>query len=186
MNHLDFVGLMEEWNESVCQFHRLYAGKQLVVADATADNNQEQQRYWIPPLQGEFSNVHKSTKQQDYGVADLHGFTDVADTVVYEAAKLKFQQMVGEQRCYKYMTWDEIIEIARGRVRRKDGDDDKDAYDEYSLPYVKIDDDGKICQPKSCADLGKQVRNMPRTLWSSGPRNIMNPPSHLHPSSYSL
>ena len=169
MNHLDFVGLMEEWNESVCQFHRLYAGKQLVVSDAdAAADNREQQRYWIPPLQGEFSNVHKSTKQQDYGVADLHGFTDVADTVVYEAAKLKFQQMVGEQRCYKYMTWDEIIEIARGRERRKDGDGDKDAYDEYSLSYVKIDDDGNICQPKSCADLGKQVRIMLRTLLSSG------------------
>ena len=27
MNHLEFVGLMEEWNESICQFHRLYTGK---------------------------------------------------------------------------------------------------------------------------------------------------------------
>ncbi len=154
MNHLEFVGLMEEWNESICQFHRLYTGKlENQEEDSDAGSSSErwkrQRRHWIPPLQGEFSNVHKSTKKQDYGLEDLHGFTDVADRVVYEAAKLKFKQMVGGERCYRYMTWAEIIE-ARQR-------ETKDVDDYGYLPYLKIEDDGKVCHPKSCSDLGKQV-----------------------------
>lgn len=156
MNHLEFVGLMEEWNESICQFHRLYTGKLVDIQNehgdaGISDVSRKRRRHWIPPLQGEFSNVHKSTKQKDYGLQDLNGFSDVADTVVYEAAKLKFQQMVGGERCYRYMTWDEIVEARR---ERKDGDDD-----DY-LSNVKLEDDGQVCQPKSCSDLGRQVRMM--------------------------
>lgn len=153
MNHLEFVGLMEEWNESICQFHRLYTGR--IVDNQVEDSIRrgQQRRQWIPPLQGEFSNVHKSTKKQDYGLEDLHGFTDVADRVIYEAAKLKFQQMVGGEKCYRYMTWDEIIE------ERREKNNDDDGY----LPHLKVDDDGKVCQPKSCSDLGKQVRILLRT-----------------------
>jgi hypothetical protein len=149
MNHLEFVGLMEEWNESICQFHRLYTGK---LGNQEEDGNaaKQQRRHWIPPLQGEFSNVHKSTKKQDYGLEDLHGFIDVADRVVYEAAKLKFQQMVGGERCYRYMTWDEIRE-ARQRETNNGQENDY-------LSYLKMENDGTICQPKSCSDLGKQVR----------------------------
>jgi len=123
MNHLDFVGLTEDWNESICQFHRLFTGK---VDKGTG------KRRWDPPLQGEFSNVHKSIKKKHLGVEHLHGFIDVADTVVYEAVKLKFKQMVGGERCYKYVTAEE---------QQKAG---------------KQDEEGNMCEPMSCSDLGKQ------------------------------
>ena len=134
MNHLDFVGLMEDWNESICQFHRLFMGKEHDDGDGT-------RRQWYAPLQGEFSNMHKSTKKKTFDIEHLHGFNDVADTVLYEAVKLKFKQMVGEERCYRYMTWDELKE-------------------HKITSFIKLDDDGDVCQPKSCADLGKQVSRM--------------------------
>ena len=123
MNQLNFVGLMEDWNESICQFHKLFTGSK-------------------QPLQGEFSNFHKSAKKKIYSLEHLSGFKDVADTVVYEAVKLKFQQMVGKERCYKFMTWDEI------KAQKS------------NLP---LDDEGNVCQPKSCSDLGKQCGE-----WSDG------------------
>ena len=89
-------------------------------------------RHWDPPLQGEFSNVHKSIKKKNLDVKHLHGFKDVADTVVYEAVKLKFERMVGGERCYKYVTVEE-------RTAQKE------------------DDEGNVCAPMSCSDLGKQV-----------------------------
>ena len=113
LNHLEFVGLTEDWNESVCQFHRLFTGKK--------------------PLQGEFANVHKS-KKASISVEELDGFKDVADTVVYEAAKLKFERIVGDERCYKLMSWNEIEESH----------------------LSSEDETGSLCLPSTCSDLGKQ------------------------------
>ena len=134
MNRLKFVGITEDWNESICQFHKLYAGK--VDTDGT--------RYWNPPLQGEFANVHTSNKVKRYGIQDLHGFKDVADGVVYEAAKLKFQQIVGDNKCYKYMSWDELEDNANSNMLAE------------RMPYLKTHPNGGICRPKSCTDLQKQ------------------------------
>lgn len=133
MNHLDFVGLTEDWNESICQFHRLYMGK----LDKPGGK-----RHWDLPLQGEFSNVHKA-KEKKLGVESLNGFKDLADTVVYDAAKLKFERMVGGERCYKYMTHDEIKERKQSNYAA-------------DMPFVKIDGNGNVCEPMSCSDLGKQ------------------------------
>lgn len=135
MNRLKFVGITEDWNESVCQFHRLFAGK------VDEDGN----RYWSPPLQGEFANVHTSSKVKKYGIKDLHGFKDVADGVVYEAAKLKFQQIVGGNKCYNYVSWDELEE---------ENEDTNKLAERAS--YLRLDENGNLCQPKTCTDLQKQ------------------------------
>ena len=145
LNELDFVGLMEDWNESICQFHRLYGGKKL-----QPDNNE---RHWNIPLQGEFSNKHKSTKSKVLGIKDLHGFKDVADTVLYEAVKLKFERMVDDSggRCYRYMTWDEI-KADKMNVTESSSSSSVIPYD------IKLDSaSGDVCRPKSCSDMGKQV-----------------------------
>ncbi|KAL7530605.1 hypothetical protein ACHAXR_003589 [Thalassiosira sp. AJA248-18] len=133
MEHLDFVGLTEDWNESICQFHRLFTGK----LDGLSGK-----RHWDPPLQGEFTNVHKSNKKKTLGVEHLYGFKDSADTVLYEAAKLKFERMIGGERCYKYMPCDEL----KAQKQANSAD----------LPFVKMDEEGNVCEPKSCSDLGKQ------------------------------
>ena len=99
---------MEDWNESICQFHRLFGGKQQLSSSSSVEDDRNGIRYWNSPLQGEFSNVHKSDKSKILGIKHLHGFEDIADRVVYEAVKYKFKQMIGEQRCYKYMTWDDL------------------------------------------------------------------------------
>lgn len=132
-DRLDFAGITEDWNESVCQFHRLFTGK----VDAVTGK-----RHWNAPLQGEFSNVHKSNRKKVFDVQHLNGFRDVADGVVYEAAKLKFERMVGENRCYRYMTADEVKA-------------EKLANDGVPIPS-NIDDLGNVCNPKTCLDLGKQ------------------------------
>jgi hypothetical protein len=135
LNHLEFVGLTEDWNESVCQFHRLFSGR-------ISYDNISGQRLWEQPLQREFANVHKSTVSTA-SVEQLHGFKDVADTVVYEAAKLKFERMVGAKRCHKFMSWDEIE-----REIIKD--------DSTSTPYLNVDNNGNVCHRLTCSDLGKQ------------------------------
>lgn len=121
LDKLGFVGIMEEWNESICQFHKKFGFKY--------DENGK--RYWPEPLQGEFSNVHQSKKKKVLDVKDLHGYKDIADGVLYEAAKLKFERMVGPERCHKYQTLDELA-----------GQSDPDR--------------ASVCRPKSCSDLGKQ------------------------------
>lgn len=122
-----------EFHLSSCQFHRLFGGK--------VDQSSGERR-WDPPFQHEFSNMHKSTKEKVLGVEHLHGFKDMADTALYSAAKLKFDMMVGKERCYKYMTVDEIKAQQHAN--------------NTGLPFLKIDDEGKICKPLSCAELGKQ------------------------------
>jgi len=133
LNHLEFVGLTEDWNESICQFHRLFSGRMDSVTG---------QRIWEQPLQREFANVHQS-KKATIGVEELDGFKDVADTVVYEAAKLKFERMVGNERCYKFMSWDEI-------------ERDINNNDNVNTQFLNVDKDRNVCHPLTCSDLGKQ------------------------------
>ena len=145
LNHLDFVGVMEDWNESICQFHRLFGGKQQLSSSSSVEDDRNGIRYWNSPLQGEFSNVHKSDKSKILGIKHLHGFEDIADRVVYEAVKYKFKQMIGEQRCYKYMTWDDL---------KAERDNNNEAIlQQYN---IKFDNEGKVCKPKHCAELKKQ------------------------------
>ena len=121
LDKLGFVGIMEDWNESICQFHKKFGFKY----DETGN------KYWPEPLQGEFSNVHQSKKKKTLDLKDMHGYKDIADGVLYEAAKLKFERMVGRERCHKYQTFEELTS--------------------QSAP-----DRASICRPKSCSDLGKQ------------------------------
>ena len=134
LNHLDFVGLTEDWNESICQFHRLFSWRRDGVTG---------QHVWDQPFQREFANVHKSTKAS-IGVEALDGFKDVADRAVYEAAKVKFERIVGGERCYKFMSWDEI------ENEMNNNDDNANAH------FLNIDEDGNVCHPLTCSDLGKQ------------------------------
>jgi hypothetical protein len=140
MNRLKFVGITEDWNESVCQFHRLFAGKV----------DESGKRYWSPPLQGEFANVHTSNKVKKWGLEHLNGFKDVADAVVYEAAKLKFERIVGGNKCYKYVSWDELEKENEGPDKLLD-----------RTPYLRTGQDGGLCQPKTCTDLRKQCGEWP-------------------------
>ena len=154
-NHLDWVGITEEWDESVCHFHRLYGR----TTDVVDDMGRTMRRRRVHPLQGEFGNVHKSNKTRVYDVKDLNGFVDVADTLVYDAARIKFDEMVraGGGRCHRYMTWDELDAASQGPAADDDDDDDDDDGDARRLPYLERDEDGRVCEPLSCSDLGKQV-----------------------------
>ena len=135
LNHLEFVGLTDDWNESICQFHRLFSGRR------SGNSVTGQQRVWKQPLQREFANVHKS-KDATIGVEELDGFKDIADTVVYEAAKLKFERIVGDKRCYKFMSWDEIERDINN--------------DNANHPFLNVDKDGNVCHPLTCSALEKQ------------------------------
>ena len=159
-NKLHFIGLTEEWDESICQFHRSLFGHH----GRTRLQQQQQRQRWNynHPQQGEFSNVHSSPtalKNKMYDVEHLHDFVDVADTIIYEAAKLRFERMVTKSggRCHRYMTWDEIDKYAPQELTYDDDDDGNGGVNNilFSLPK---DEDGYVCEPMSCSDLGKQVR----------------------------
>jgi hypothetical protein len=158
-NRLNWVGLTEEWDESVCHFHRLYGRTttDVVVDDVTGHALRRHRRRTMHPLQGEFRNVHKSNKIRAYDARDLHGFVDVADTLVYDAARVRFDDMVAEGggRCHKFMTWDELDAASGGHTA--DDDDDDTINDLKRLPYLARDEDGRVCEPMSCSHLGKQV-----------------------------
>lgn len=159
VGRLDFVGLTEEWDESVCHFHRLFGRRRAAVVDSDVGENDDEedggnrrrrrQRRGrrAHPLQGEFGNVHKSAKKKVLDIEDLNGFLDVADEAVYEAARLRFEKMVGDEggeRCHRYMTWEEIDAAAEGGAG-------------HYLPDLVRDEDGRVCEPMACSDLGKQV-----------------------------
>ena len=158
-NRLGFVGLTEEWDESVCHFHRMFGRRKgaAVGGDEGIDGDEgngddggggrdrpprRRRGGWVHPLQGEFGNVHKSAAKKVHDVEDLNGFVDVADSAVYEAARLRFEAMVGDRgRCHRYMTWDEIDASAAGGSR---------------LPDFARDGAGRVCEAMSCSDLGRQ------------------------------
>ena len=159
-DEIHFIGLTEEWDESICQFHRSLFGHH----GRTRLQQQQQRQRWNynHPQQGEFSNVHSSPtalKNKMYDVEHLHDFVDVADTIIYEAAKLRFERMVTNSggRCHRYMTWDEIDKYAPQELTYDDDDDGNGGVNNilFSLPK---DEDGYVCEPMSCSDLGKQVR----------------------------
>jgi len=79
LEKLAFVGITEEWNESICLFHLMFGGRL---------------------HQDEFKNVHHGRAFDDsagtgdeYDAADLDGFVDEADEVVYMAAKARFDKL---------------------------------------------------------------------------------------------
>jgi hypothetical protein len=151
-NKLQFIGLTEEWDESICQFHHLLFGSF--------------HHHHHHPQQGEFSNVHSSSSQHKmYNIeTHLHDFIDVADTIIYNAAKLQFEQMMNNSggRCHRYMTWDEIDNATQMKLLTNDDDDDEDdgnyAANNILSSLLPTNEDGYICEPMSCSDLGKQVR----------------------------
>jgi hypothetical protein len=147
-NKLQFIGLTEEWDESICQFHHLLFGS----------------FHYHHPQQGEFSNVHSSPSQHKmYNIeTHLHDFIDVADTIIYNAAKLRFEHMVNNSggRCHRYMTWDEIDNATQTKLLTNDDDEDVNygVNNNILSSLLPTDEDGYICEPMSCSDLGKQVR----------------------------
>jgi len=68
--------------------------------------------------------------------------------VLYEAVKLKFERMVGGERCHKYMTRDELRDEAK---KRQNG-----GAALPGLPGLKLDYGGNVCVPRSCSDMEKQ------------------------------
>jgi hypothetical protein len=77
---LAFVGLTEEWNDSVCLFHKMFGGR---------------------VTQAEFHNFHPSHHPKP----DMH-IRDELDDPLYEAAKARFhelQKQYGAQQCYKFV-----------------------------------------------------------------------------------
>ena len=94
--------------------------------------------------------MHKSAKTKMYDVEDLNGFVDVADSAVYEAARLRFEAMVGDRgRCHRYMTWDEIDAADAGGPSGGAGGGSR-------LPDLVRDEGGRVCEKASCSDLGRQ------------------------------
>jgi len=71
-----FVGLTEDWDESVCLFHRMFGGR-------------------VNPA--EFKDFHPHPgKSEDYDEAELGGFVDEADELVYAAAARRFAALKAE------------------------------------------------------------------------------------------
>jgi hypothetical protein len=56
------------------------------------------------------------------------------------------------------MTWDEIDKYAHQELTYDDDDDDDDDGVNNILFSLPKDEDGYVCEPMSCSDLGKQVR----------------------------
>lgn len=87
-----FVGLTEEWGESICQFHRQFGGV---------------------PQQEEFGNIHpghRRTRREE-----LRGWTDEADTALYAAAKDEFnRRRRGYGGCYQVK---KVAETAESQSR---------------------------------------------------------------------
>ncbi|CAK0809223.1 unnamed protein product [Prorocentrum cordatum] len=81
---LQFVGVTEDWDESVCLFHRMFGGR-------------------VNPA--EFKDFHSHPgKHGDYDEAELDGFVDAADELVYAAAArrhsaLRARYVDGESAC---------------------------------------------------------------------------------------
>jgi hypothetical protein len=81
---LHFVGLTEEWDESVCLFHRMFGGR-------------------VNPA--EFKDFHSHPgKSGEYDETELHGFVDAADESIYAAASrrhasLRAMYVDGESAC---------------------------------------------------------------------------------------
>lgn len=84
MKQMKFVGLTEEWDLSICLFHKMYGGQ---------CHDQE------------FSNTRPMHERQTYTVhhrlytgddLDLKGFQDPYDGALYDAAKIRFMSMMRE------------------------------------------------------------------------------------------
>lgn len=70
LEHMPFVGLTEEWDESVCLFHLMFGGK---------------------VYRAEFKNYHSSAiRNRD---EDIGEFVDEADEAIYAAAKARFESL---------------------------------------------------------------------------------------------
>jgi len=78
MRDMAFVGLTEEWGESICQFHKRFGGI---------------------PQQEQFGNIHPGHRHTRR--AELRGWHDTADTAVYQAAVKEFERRRGPEQCYK-------------------------------------------------------------------------------------
>ena len=75
LEKLAFVGITEEWDESICLFHLMFGGRLHA---------------------GEFKNVHPGYGKEDleeYPGDDFAGFVDEADEAIYLAAKARFEKL---------------------------------------------------------------------------------------------
>jgi len=84
---LAFIGLTEEWNESICRFHKQYGGT---------------------VHQEEFQNIRKGSKKTT--VADLSpSYRDPADEAVYGYAVEEFRKRTSSlgKNCYEYIEQDQ-------------------------------------------------------------------------------
>ena len=89
-----FVGLTEEWGESICQFHRQFGGV---------------------PQQEEFGNIHpghRRTRRDELG-----DWTDEADHVVYAAARDEFnRRRRGYEGCYQMIDADDSVDASKDKI----------------------------------------------------------------------
>jgi len=72
LNKMKFVGITEEWDESVCLFHLMFGG--VLYSD-------------------EFHDVHQGPRDRSntWDESELAGFVDEADEAIYDAALLRFR-----------------------------------------------------------------------------------------------
>lgn len=78
LSKMKFVGLTEEWEETVCLFHLMFGGRL---------------------YSEEFKNEHHDANHrllEDYDTSLLGGFVDEADEIVYQAAKDRFWMLRNE------------------------------------------------------------------------------------------
>lgn len=92
-----FVGITDDWNESVCQFYKKFGGA---------------------PGQDQFKNVRPGRKRSK--VDDLPpDYRDEADEMVYAAALEKFRAAVGNEPCYEAV---EVKEVQPSRSASEEGE----------------------------------------------------------------
>lgn len=74
LNKMKFVGITEEWDESVCLFHLMFGG--VLYSD-------------------EFHDVHQGPRDRSnvWDEQELAGFVDEADEAIYQAALLRFRSL---------------------------------------------------------------------------------------------
>mmetsp|Transcript_25902 Transcript_25902/g.38274 ORF Transcript_25902/g.38274 Transcript_25902/m.38274 type:complete len:623 (+) Transcript_25902:136-2004(+) len=85
LENLSFIGIVEEWNETVCQFYKTFGGV---------------------PNQGSFTNVnaaYQTMKNKKLEASFLRSYRDDFDQEIYNLAKKEFQSryLSKNKRCYK-------------------------------------------------------------------------------------
>jgi hypothetical protein len=157
---LAFVGLTEEWDESVCLFHR---------------------KYGTLPDQKEFRNYHHG--KYPFTTEDLHGYVDTADEEVYSVAKARFDEQIRDAggRCHKKVEKGDMVRrmeacqrLSCPKLGKQCGEWDDGCGGRLNCGFCPVRRDGlPNTWRMECTAEGQCARRCPpwKSLWSRGERS---------------